>query len=295
MLRESYGSIPMKTVILSGGFGTRLSELTANLPKPMVEIGGKPMLWHIMNIYSAYDFNDFVLALGYKAEAVKEYFLNFFAINNDLSINLNSGKTAIHKRKELKWQLDLIDTGLNTLTGGRLKRLKKWIGGQTFMMTYGDGLSNVNLAELVAFHKNHKKLATVTAVHPPARFGGLVLNGNQVVEFSEKNQANEGWINGGFFVLEPEVLDYIDDDQTTWEKEPLERLAKEQQLMAYFHHGFWQPMDTLREHRLLESLWQSESAPWKIWEKNNDILEEQKSFSHRSNRLSGLLARADTY
>ena len=160
------------------------------------------------------------------------------------------------------------------------------------MMTYGDGLSNVNISELVAFHKKHKKLATVTAVHPPARFGGLMLEGNQVIEFSEKNQANEGWINGGFFVLEPEVLDYIDEDQTTWEKEPLERLAKEQQLMAYFHHDFWQPMDTLREHRLLESMWQSGLAPWKIWEKNNDILEEQTGVSHRSDRLSGLLARA---
>jgi glucose-1-phosphate cytidylyltransferase len=200
----------MKTIILAGGFGTRLSELTANLPKPMLEIGGKPMLWHIMNIYSTYNYREFVIALGYKAEIVKEYFLNFFAINNDLSIDLSDGKTNFHKRNLPDWLIHLVDTGLETQTGGRLKRLREWIGNETFMVTYGDGLSNVNIDALVAFHKSHEKLATVTAVHPPARFGGLVLEQDRVVEFFEKNQSREGWINGGFFVLEPRVLDYIE-------------------------------------------------------------------------------------
>lgn len=280
----------MKTIILAGGLGTRLSELTANLPKPMIEIGSRPILWHILNIYAAYAYREFIIALGYKAEVVKEYFLNFFAINNDLSIDLSSGKTTIHKRILPDWLIHLVDTGLETQTGGRIKRLKEWVGGETFMLTYGDGLSNVNIPELVAFHKKHKKLATVTAVHPPARFGGLVLEENKVIEFSEKNQSREGWINGGFFVLEPQVLDYIENDQTLWEKEPLERIAADGQLMAYFHDGFWQPMDTLREYRLLESLWQSGEAPWKIWKNNELILEREKSAGNGSDRLGRLLA-----
>ncbi len=260
----------MKTIILAGGFGTRLSELTSNLPKPMAEIGGKPLLWHIMNIYSSYEFTEFVLALGYKAEVIKEYFLDFYALNSDLSLDLSSGKTTIHHKLQRKWIVHLIDTGLKTATGGRLKRLKEWIGQDTFMMTYGDGLSNVDISKLVDFHKSHKKLATVTAVRPQARFGGLVLNGDCVEDFTEKNELKEGWINGGFFVLEPEVLDYIEDDQTAWEREPLEALARNDQLRAYFHDGFWQPMDTLREHRILESLWESGHAPWVI--SNQDFL-----------------------
>lgn len=279
----------MKTVILAGGFGTRLSELTAAIPKPMVEIGGKPMLWHIMNIYAAHGFEEFVLALGYKAESVKEYFLNFFAINHDLTVDLETGKTVIHEGGLPSWKIHLINTGLETQTGGRIKRLKEWVGNETFMMTYGDGLSNVNIEELVAFHKSHKKLATVTAVHPPARFGGLVLQGNRVEEFSEKNQSKEGWINGGFFVLEPEIFDYIENDKTIWEKDPLEKLAAQGQLMAYFHEGFWQPMDTLRECRILESLWQSGEAPWKIWN-NDEFLERKKSSGDGRDRLGRLLA-----
>jgi len=254
----------MKTIILAGGFGTRLAELTANLPKPMVEIGGKPILWHILNSYSAYGYREFIIALGYKSEMIKKYFLDFYAINNDLTLDLSSGNTKILSGKQPDWTLHLVDTGLATQTGGRIKRLQNWVGNETFMLTYGDGLSNVNIPALIAFHQKHKKLATITAVRPSARFGGLVLKDHQVVEFSEKNQANEGWINGGFFVLEPEIFNYIGSDQTIWEKEPLESLANRGQLMAYFHDGFWQPMDTLREQRLLESLWESGLAPWKM-------------------------------
>jgi glucose-1-phosphate cytidylyltransferase len=254
----------MKTIILAGGFGTRLAELTANLPKPMVEIGGKPILWHILNRYSAFGYREFMIALGYKSEVIKKYFLDFYAINNDLTLDFASGSTKIRSEKQPDWIVHLIDTGLATQTGGRIKRLKSWIGNETFMLTYGDGLSNVDISALVSFHQQHGKLATITAVRPSARFGGLVLKNHRVVEFSEKNQANEGWINGGFFVLEPGVLDYIGEDSTIWEKEPLERLAADGQLMAYFHEGFWQPMDTLREQRLLESLWASGSAPWKF-------------------------------
>ncbi len=252
----------MKTIILAGGFGTRHAELTANLPKPMVEIGGKPMLWHIMNLYASYGYSEFFLALGYKAEVVKQYFLDFYEINNDLSVDLASGQIEIHRGVLPDWKVHLIHTGLSTQTGGRLLRLKEWVGAETFLMTYGDGLSDVNLQKLVTFHKSHGRLATVTAVRPRARFGGLTFDEHRVSQFSEKNQTNEGWINGGFFVLEPEIFDYIDGDETHWEKEPLERLANEGELMAYFHDGFWQPMDTLREQKMLESLWSSKQAPW---------------------------------
>jgi glucose-1-phosphate cytidylyltransferase len=255
----------MKTVILAGGLGTRLSEMTHQIPKPMIEIGGKPILWHIMNIYASFGFSEFLLALGYKAELIKEYFLNFYAINNDFTIDLASGETTIHHRKQPSWKIHLVDTGISTQTGGRIKRLKQWLGDETFLMTYGDGLANVDLHKLIAFHKEKGKLATVTAVRPPARFGGLSIDQHQVVKFSEKNQSQEGWINGGFFVLDPRVIDEIQNDQTLWEKEPLERLANRGELASYCHEGFWQPMDTLREYRFLEALWESGKAPWKVW------------------------------
>jgi glucose-1-phosphate cytidylyltransferase len=256
----------MKVVILAGGFGTRLAEMTGSIPKPMVEIGGKPILWHIMHSYAHYGFTEFVLALGFKSEIIKEYFLNYYAKNSDLTIDLSNGQTTIHERLNMDWKIHLVDTGLNTQTGGRLKRLKDWLYGETFLMTYGDGVSDVNIAELVEFHRNQGKLATLTAVHPPARFGGLVIDGSCVAEFSEKNQSMEGWINGGFFVLEPEVLDYITDDHTIWEKHPLENLAVEGQLSSFFHKGFWQPMDTLREYRQLQEMWDTGNAPWKVWD-----------------------------
>lgn len=253
----------MKVIILAGGLGTRLSELTHNIPKPMVEIGGLPMLWHIMQIYAHFGFVEFILALGYKSEVVKQYFLNFYARSNNLSIDLSSGETTIHDGNQPDWRVHLIDTGIHTQTGGRIKRLRKWIGSEPFLLTYGDGVADIDLHELIACHKKSGKLATVTAVHPPARFGGLVLEGSLVKEFTEKNQTKEGWINGGFFVLEPEVFDYIaDEDKAIWEREPLEELAKDGELNAYFHNGFWQPMDTLREYRMLESLWDKGEAPW---------------------------------
>jgi glucose-1-phosphate cytidylyltransferase len=255
----------MKTVILAGGLGTRISEKTDKIPKPMIEIGGKPILWHILSIYGSFGFNEFILALGYKLEVVKEYFINFYALNNNLTLDLKNGTTQIHDGNCPDWRVHLVDTGLHTQTGGRLKRLKKWIGNEPFMMTYGDGVSNINISELIAFHKSNKKLATVSAVRPPARFGGLLFDGHSVVEFTEKAQAGEGWINGGFFVLEPEVLDYIENDETVFEKHILERLAREGQLVSFKHEGFWQPMDTLREYKILETLWESGKAPWKLW------------------------------
>ena len=256
----------MKTIILSGGFGTRILELTASIPKPMIEIGGKPMLWHIMSHYSVFGFSEFVIALGYKAEVVKKYFLDFYDTSSDMTLKISAGKKEILRAMHPEWTVHLVDTGSSTQTGGRLKRLKNWIGNETFMMTYGDGLSNVNINELIAFHRKHGRLATVTAVKPFARFGNLSVNGNEVVAFSEKNQPQEGWINGGFFVLEPEVFDLIDSDETVWEKDPLERLSSSGELMAFFHEGFWHPMDTLKEQRYLDSLWANGSAPWKFQE-----------------------------
>lgn len=254
----------MKTVILAGGLGTRLAEETTLRPKPMVEIGEHPILWHLMHYYGAHGFREFVIALGYKGEVVKRYFLDYFAVNNHLTVDLRTGERIVHPGDSPDWRVDLVDTGARTQTGGRLRRLRQWIGGETFMATYGDGLSNVDLASLVAFHKAHGKLATVTAVRPPSRFGGLAFDGDNVTEFIEKPQVGEGWINGGFFVLEPGVLDYIDGDDTIWERDPLERLAREGQLVAFRHDGFFQPMDTLREKQLLQELWDSGKAPWAV-------------------------------
>ena len=256
----------MKTIILAGGLGSRLSEETALKPKPMVEIGGKPILWHIMNIYGCYGIDEFIVALGYKGEVIKEYFLNFYALNNDLTLDLATGGTSIHDGRQPRWKVHLVDTGASTQTGGRVRRLAKWLGDdKTFMMTYGDGVADVDIRALLRFHESHGKLATVTTVRPPARFGGIVFDGQRVAEFTEKPQTGEGWINGGFFVLDRRVIDYVDGDETLWERDPMERLAADGQLMAFRHEGFWQPMDTARERKLLEELWAGGTAPWKLW------------------------------
>jgi len=255
----------VNVVILAGGFGTRLSEETALRPKPMVEISGRPLLWHLMNIYSAHGFDDFVIACGYKGEVIKEYFHNMFVHHSDLLIDLSDGSCQPINCNAPQWRIKLVDTGLNTMTGGRLLRLRNHIGGHTFMATYGDGLSNLDIKTLLQFHRSHNRLATLTAVRPPARFGGLVLKDERVCQFTEKSQTNEGWINGGFFVFEPGVFDYFHDDDTILERGPMERLAADGQLMAFRHTGFWQSMDTLREKQFLETLWERGSAPWKIW------------------------------
>ncbi len=255
----------MKTVILCGGKGTRLSEETSLLPKPMIKIGEKPMLWHIMNIYSNYGQNEFILALGYKGEIIKEYFLNYYALNSDLTIDISSGQVNYQQSQKQNWKVELVDTGMNTLTGGRLLRLESMLRPQgTFMLTYGDGVANIDINALVEFHKSHGKIATVTAVHPTARFGGITLDGNQIAEFKEKQQGGEGLINGGFFVFEPEIFDYLENDKTILERNPLEKLANDTQLMAYKHPDFWQCMDTIRERDILEKLWSSGIPPWKF-------------------------------
>ncbi|MDQ3827835.1 MAG: glucose-1-phosphate cytidylyltransferase [Candidatus Tectomicrobia bacterium] len=258
----------MKAVILAGGFGTRLSEETVLRPKPMVEIGGKPILWHIMHIYAAHGVNEFIIALGYKAEIIKEYFLNFYALNNDISLDLVTGKTIIHDGNQPDWKIHLVDTGLYTQTGGRLKRLRNWLGAdETFMFTYGDGVADIDIAALLDFHYTHGRLATVTTVRSPERFGRIGFQGDQVVEFYEKPQSSEGWINGGYFILNAKVLDYIKGDETIWERDPVEQLARDGQLMGYRHVGFWSCMDTLKEKESLESLWRSGNPPWKIWDR----------------------------
>lgn len=254
----------MKVIILAGGRGTRLAEETSVRPKPMVEIGGKPIIWHIMNIYASHGFKDFLVACGYKGEMIKEYFNNYFIHTSDYLIDLSNGSVDIVNSSKIDWRVGVIDTGLDTMTGGRVKFLRKWIGNEPFMVTYGDGLGNINIRELVAYHRKHGKKATVTAVRPPSRFGALNLEGNKVRNFSEKPQTDEGWINGGFFVFESSVFDYLKDKNTILEREPLERLAADGELMAYRHNGFWQPMDTLREKMLLEDLWERGKAPWKI-------------------------------
>ncbi len=255
----------MKVAILAGGFGTRLAEETEIKPKPMVEIGGRPILWHIMKIYAYYGFKDFVIALGYRGEIIKKYMVEYRSMCGNLTVNLKNGECKYHEENELDWTVELIDTGLHSLTGGRIKRLAPYLNNETFMLTWGDGVSDINLHKLLAFHRSHGKLATLTAVRPQARYGHLELNGDVVAEFSDKPQTGEGWINGAFFVLEPGVFDYIDGDDTQWEKKPLENLAKDGQLMAYRHESFWQCMDTLREKYILEKYWNSEKAPWKIW------------------------------
>jgi glucose-1-phosphate cytidylyltransferase len=259
----------MKVIILCGGMGTRLREETEYRPKPMVEIGGWPVLWHIMKGYAKNGFNEFVIALGYKGEVIKRFFVDYSLLNSNFTVRIGSGDVMRQTHSGEDWTVHLSDTGLQTNTGGRIKRLKNTIGRETFMLTYGDGVSDVNIRDLVAFHRKHGKLATVTAVHPPARFGELVLSDNlndpRVIDFAEKPQVREGWINGGFFVLEPEVIDYIDGDDISWQSEPMERLARDGQLMAYRHDGFWQCMDTVRDVELLQTLWSRGTAPWKTW------------------------------
>ncbi len=255
----------MKVGILAGGFGTRLAEETEVRPKPMVEIGGRPILWHIMMHYAHYGYRDFAIALGYKGEYIKRWFANFGLLEGSISVRTRTGEVVNHDRDIPDWNVDLVETGLQTLTGGRIKRLQPWLGDGTFMLTWGDGVSDVDLDALLKFHRAHGRLATMTAVRPPARYGHLDFDGDRVLRFTEKPQTSEGWINGAFFVLEPGVFDYIDGDDTMWEHEPMERLAADGQLMAYRHTAFWQCMDTLRERHLLEKLWATGEAPWKTW------------------------------
>ena len=256
----------MKVAILAGGFGSRLAEETELKPKPMVEIGGRPILWHILKHYAHYGLNEFFIALGYKGEEIKRYFLDYYSLNGSMTVNLSSGTVETRDKECEDWIVHLIDTGLPTLTGGRIKRLEPWLKQETFMVTYGDGVSDIDLSGLLQFHRSHGRIATVTAVRPPARFGGLIFDGDLVSDFTEKPQIGEGWINGGFLVFEPGVFDYLSDDRSSLEADALEGLAADKQLVAYRHEGFWQCMDTMRDMRLLESLWQSGNSPWKVWE-----------------------------
>lgn len=255
----------MKVGILAGGLGSRLAEETVIKPKPMVEIGGKPIIWHVMKHYARYGYSDFAIALGYKGEYIKSWMKDFSSLHGSMTVKTRTGEITLHDDNSEDWSVDLVDTGDHTNTGGRIKRLKPWMGKGTFMLTWGDGVSDVDLNALVAYHRSHGKLATLTTVRPPARFGHIEFDGDQVTTFTEKPQTAEGWINGAFFVLEPEIFDYIDGDDTQWEKEPLERLAADGQLMAYRHLSFWQCMDTIRDKMLLEKLWQEGDAPWKTW------------------------------
>lgn len=258
--------LAMKAVILAGGLGTRISEESALKPKPMVEIGGRPILWHIMKIYSAHGIQDFIICLGYRGYLIKEYFANYFLHMSDVSFDMVSNRMEIHQNHAEPWRVTLVDTGENSMTGGRLRRVRPYLDDNDFCFTYGDGIADVNVGALTRFHRTHGRLATVTAVQPPGRYGVLRLAEDQsVTGFMEKPEGDGGWINGGFFVLSPRVLDYIAGDDTPWEREPLENLSADSQLQAYLHHGFWQSMDTLRDRNHLETLWQSGKAPWKAW------------------------------
>jgi glucose-1-phosphate cytidylyltransferase len=255
----------MKAVILAGGFGTRISEETSARPKPMVEIGGKPVLWHVLKIYSQHGISDFIICLGYKGYMIKEYFANYFLHMSDVTFDLSTNKLEVHHKKAEAWRVTLIDTGEHTQTGGRLKRVADYLEDETFCFTYGDGLADLDIRAEIEFHKDKRCLATMCAVRPPGRFGAIDIKDSRITRFEEKPSGDGSWINGGFFVLEPGALDYIKDDSTVWERDPLERLALDGQISAYTHHGFWQPMDTLRDKIKLEALWQSGQAPWKTW------------------------------
>lgn len=253
----------MKVIILAGGFGTRLSEYTDSIPKPMVSVGGRPILWHIMKSYAHFGHKDFFLALGYKAEVIKEYFLHYHSLNSNFTVDLASGAVMPHQNEEIDWRVTLVDTGLETMTGGRIKRLKSFIGNESFLLTYGDGVADIDLDALIKFHNSHGKMVTLSAVRPAARFGDLDFDGDRIASFQEKPQLHEGWINGGFFVIEPEFLDLIDDDSQMLEREPIERAVDAGELMAYKHNGFWHCMDTKRDRDLLESMWK-QGAPWAV-------------------------------
>lgn len=253
----------MKVVLLAGGFGTRMSEYTESIPKPMVTIGGRPILWHIMKTYAHFGHTDFYVALGYKSEVIKDYFLNYKLLNSSFTMDLATGKATPHVKQDVDWKINLIDTGLNSMTGGRVKRMQPWIGNETFMLTYGDGVANVNIDKLIKFHRSHGKMVTMTAVHPVPRFGELKIEDDQIIDFREKPNMGQGWINGGYFIIEPDFFDLIEGDETILEKNPLETVAELGQLMAYKHEDFWQCMDSKRDRDFLEELWQLDQAPWK--------------------------------
>lgn len=254
----------MKVIILAGGFGTRLSEYTESIPKPMVNVGNKPILWHIMATYAHFSHSDFYIALGYKASLVKEYFLNYYELNSDFTVDLSDGSVTPHQQDEVNWNVTLVDTGIDSMTGGRIKRMRDFIGEEPFLLTYGDGVSNINIDELIRFHESKGKMVTVSAVHPGARFGELSITDDVVTSFDEKPQTRQGWVNGGYFVCEPRVFDFIDNDMTVFEKEPLEAIAALGEMVAFKHHGYWQCMDTKRDRDSLEELWTSGNAPWKV-------------------------------